>query len=362
MRFDEDRLSFCQQRVVSAFLAFDPVAGTNLGLPGAHNGRLPTSDPRERARLLDELSTAAMGLGEGKQEITNEEGLDAAAAIAGVRGLTLLEGAQAPLERSPAWYVSTALEGLYGVLLRSDLALDDRAAALAERLAAIPSHLVNAERNLVAPLTVLRATALGDVRGAIDFCRGDFAGELNRLDLRRFEPRIDLRLSEAVAALERYHGFLGRDTSNDQDDFALGRETFDRLLAEFHVLPFTADKLGEIGRNLVAELDQELRRSCQDAFGHPRWREALDGLESTASAAEGLLDKYQTLLGRSREFVADRQLSSHGCVFFSCGAHVYFVAKNPSRVADAELIQHIMLAAGLRKRLLNFIRLGRNRL
>ncbi|GEM_PF-6625995 len=64
---------------------------------------------------------------------------------------------------------------------------------------------------------------------------------------------------EAAAAMEEYVGFLEAEVlPKASGDFAVGKELFEEMLRENHMLDYTADELLELGRELFRKTKEEM--------------------------------------------------------------------------------------------------------
>lgn len=309
-----------EARIVSGVLAIDPIAGTQLGFSGQHNERLPPTDRVERVGLVREIERAAADLADAYTDVRTEEGLDAAVAAAGARSMTLLEEALQALVKNPGWYVSTALDGLYGLFLRRDLSATERTESVLARLQALPGHLDSARRNLNRPASLLTENAIGDTEGAIVFCNSELRSELAHISTKALQAPLQRALDDALASLAGYRAFL-QDLPGEDGAFAAGAEAFESLLRDAHLLPFDASDLFALGNDLTEALSDALAASAAAAFGTPDWWEPLGRLSENVPEPGRLLDTYQSTLNNVRTFVTE-----HGLLDLSTVAPIYVVA------------------------------------
>jgi uncharacterized protein (DUF885 family) len=296
-----------ESKLVAEVVTLDPITGTQLGFSGAHNGRLPPTDMAERVRLAQAVEQSAASLTRAYSDMSTDEGFDAAIAVAGARGIVLAETMLLPLERNPGWYVSTALDALYGLLLRSDLTAEERMTSLLARLASLPEHFEAARRNLKGSAAVFVENALGDTEGAVRFCDSELRNELTAIDGTALEGTRDRALREALAALEEYRSFLKTvDVADGQ--FAIGTEAFDALLRQSHLLPFDSDELLRVGNQLVDRLSADLVAGAKASFGTGEWWTLIGRLADVLPAPEQLLETYRETLQMVRRFVSDANL------------------------------------------------------
>jgi hypothetical protein len=293
--------------MIDGLLALDPIAGTQLGFSGLHNRLMPPVDLAGRLELAREIERVATTLVNEYQDVRSNEGLDAAVAAAGSRSMVLAEESLRALEINPGWYVSSGLNSLYALLVRRDLAQDERNESAFARLCALPAHLQAARRNLNRPAGILVENAIGDTKGAIAFCGGELRHELIATSSTRAGQEIERAIDDALGALADYERFLKTVRTAD-GGFAPGRDVFDALLRDVHLLPFDSAELLSRGRDWVSTISGELASSAQQSFGTRDWWEPVALLSESLPAPGDLLNAYRDILGAVRSFVGDRGL------------------------------------------------------
>jgi hypothetical protein len=145
------RLEEATKEFTSAYLRAEPVEGTQLGFTGEHDSRLPPGEPRERADLIAELTTAAHKLRAASDESTSvDDRIDGELAEIGIRAMRIVEDGLRPYGRNPAVYLDGFIRGVYSLLMRTDLSVAEGVEPLAARLRAQP-RFNTARRRVTAP-------------------------------------------------------------------------------------------------------------------------------------------------------------------------------------------------------------------
>jgi len=298
-----------QDALVAALLRRNPILGTQLGIPGAHDGLLPPADPAERAHLLAGIRESTGRLTHAIDTTwTQDDRIDAELAAIGLRGIELLETTLLPQERNPCWYLDAAVGGIYSLLIRFDLPESVKVEALGSRLRAIPAFLRAGQAQLRQPLRFLVENAIGDSAGAVQFCQEELKSYLDTTATSAVRREAEAAGIEAIAALETYSAFVARLISNASDDFAVGEMAFNALLRDVHLIPQDASELHAIGLELVHGIEAALEEASQRALGHGRWWEAIDDLGKKHPPHHALLEEYEQVLHQARRFVAERDL------------------------------------------------------
>ena len=298
-----------EQQFVELFLRGSPVEGTQLGIAGNHDSKLPPVDPRERADLFAELTASAHAL-RAAAEASGliDDIVDGELAVAGVRGMRIVEDALRPHARNPGVYLDGVVRGIYSLLARTDLSVEQKVEPLGARLLATPGHLERSQRQVSRPPRVLVDNVIGDTEGALQFLSselGDWVQALpegsNKLDLEEARQR-------AVEAVKSFSCCVVGLRAIATDDFALGRAAFDALLHDVHQVGYDAEELGDLGRQLSADLEADLERASLKTAHHRRWWEVTSVLEDRHPARASLLDDYRSVLEAAREFVSQHEL------------------------------------------------------
>jgi uncharacterized protein (DUF885 family) len=92
--------------------------------------------------------------------------------------------------------------------------------------------------------------------------------------------------------------------------FAIGRDAFDTILHERHLLDIGSDDLAGMGREAVASSTARLDELAREIEPGRDWRGILERLRDEHPPADGLRDAYASAMDEAREFVRDRDLVS----------------------------------------------------
>jgi tetratricopeptide (TPR) repeat protein len=298
-----------QQEFTDLYLRAHPVDGTQLGMRENDNSLLPPMDPRERADLFASLTASAHALRAASEASgISDDIVDGELAVAGIRGMRIVEDALRPYARNPGVYLDAVVRGIYALLARGDLTVEEKLPALAQRMMAVPAYLARGQRQISRSPRVIVDNAVGDAEGGVQFLNNELRDFLQALP---DDPRardLEKKRVEAAEAVEVFRQFVIGLAATATDEFALGRAAFDALLRDVHQVRFDADELGDLGRSVVADLEADLGRAALKAAGHNRWWEAATSVEARYPTRESLLDDYRAVLERARHFVRDRDL------------------------------------------------------
>ncbi len=296
---EQERVAAAVQGLLDDLVADDPVLGTALGLTeGA--GRLPEWSPAARERRVESLHAHERALTPLLAADDTGAAVDAFAALQVVRRrLRLLE-----LRRAPERHPGAALEvvaGVFPLLVRELGSPEERVAALAGRLEAVPALLAEA-RDALEP--GLSAAA---VEGGIDYAEGlvDLAGHSARAFARSVghDGAVDGPSAAAVAALEAFRDHL-RDVLSPtaSAECGAGAEVLADVLHWEHCLDEPAEALADYGREVLDETRAAME-SLAAAGGYADAQAAVAAAQAAVPARDGLVAAYARAVDEARAYV-----------------------------------------------------------
>lgn len=282
----------------------DPVEATFAGLHdlAGEFARYDAASVREQLAALRSY-TAAL---EQVETDSLEEEIDRTAALHDARHWILLFDRERPFAFNPAFHLSHALNGIHLLLARASQDPPRRAAALLERLRALPDFLIRAIDALTKPANPLIALASSMVPGGVALIRDgldDSTIDLSILDQREL---AEARAGAARALLE-FGDALALMQEDAGNEFAIGRELFDRKLHTAHMIRDNADELLRYGEQLRAGAQAELERIASEIETGADWRDVIARLREDVPDCSDVLDEYDHALREARDFTA-----SHG--------------------------------------------------
>jgi len=205
-------------------------------------------------------------------------------------------------------YLDAVVRGLYSLLARTDLSIDQKASSLVARLLATPDRLARGQRQILRPPRVLVENAIGDAEGALQFLKQEIRDFVEAMPDGERKRDLEEARQKSLDAVESFRRFVAGLEAIATDEFALGRAAFDALLHDVHQVPYDADELGDLGSRVVAEVEAGLEKASLTAAQHRRWWEVVAALESRYPTRASLLDDYRRILERAREFVLQHDL------------------------------------------------------
>ncbi len=213
--------------------------------------------------------------------------------------------------RDPTYYIDEVTTGVFLLIMKEFAPLKDRLAAALERSRATPRVLDQGMANLIAKEVpaVWAEVALEQARQAASL----FTELLPKLAADA-APDIeeDLRLAgETVAgSFEKYSHFLETEVlPNAKGDFAIGRELFDEMLRENHMVDYDSDELLDTGWRLIRETEGLMSELARGIDPVKPVAEILDMTKADHPTAEGLLQAYEEAMQAARQYVIDHDIA-----------------------------------------------------
>ena len=168
-------------------------------------------------------------------------------------------------QKNPLIYSNECIYGIYTILLNPSRSLSDRINAISCRLDQIPEYLENAVKNLDHPAEFLCELAIGQLGSGTDFIEDVYEIYVDSFPEQR---KIALKhaTNKAVAAMKLFNLQLEMQ-ADEKTTYVLGREHYEYLLRNIHLVDIDADSLLAIGRNTldsISGLIDSLQKIHQD--------------------------------------------------------------------------------------------------
>ncbi len=202
--------------------------------------------------------------------------------------------------RNPEALVDATLSGCATLLLRDTVAVEERLAALRDRLLAIPAYLDGARRTWSDVPRLWSEAGADTARSGAVFLREDVPDGLGDASsaLARSVRAAAVPAAEAFEALAEY-----LDTLPEGGTWVAGERSVATRLRVQHQLNDTPAQIASRGRALVAETLDALTAI------HPNWRAVVDHEKTRHPAVDELLPRYTEEMERARAFVEEHHLA-----------------------------------------------------
>lgn len=290
----------------------DPVAASQVGehrwddrLPDRSSAALET-DHKEMLKALGDFAALDAG------EFSLDGSIDHTLIVHLIRSfIRQHERIRAHL-RDPGYYLNDAMAGVFILIMRDFAPLRERLRSALARIGEAPRVLEQARANISpeeVPL-VWAELALEQARQAPGF----FVSLLPALaakaapDLEADFRETGQRAAEGVEAFAEY--LRGDVIPEAAGDFAVGREVFDEMLHENHMVDYGADELLETGWRLLRETEERLAAVAREIDPQKSVREILEEAKSDHPPGDGLLKAYEDAMQAARRYVVDHDIAT----------------------------------------------------
>jgi uncharacterized protein (DUF885 family) len=211
--------------------------------------------------------------------------------------------------RNPGTYCDECMVGVFLLLVKEFAPLEDRLEKALGRLRAIPEVLAHGKDNIrpreVPP--VWNEMALESSQQGLAL----FTVLIPALAQQAPKLTTDLNTASqsAAKAFEDYARFL-RETVGPRarGNFAAGKQLFEELVHENHMLDYSAEDVLKVGWRLFEETEKTMAELAQRIDRHKTARELLELAKADHPKADELLDVYRREMARARDFVARRDI------------------------------------------------------
>ena len=214
--------------------------------------------------------------------------------------------------RNPGAYLEEPLGGIFALIVRDFAPLPERLRSALGRVRETPQVLKDAQANLI-PERVPKVwveTTLEQAQQASAL----FAGLLPALAAQA-APELEQDLREAgqaaVEAVQEYITFLKDEVlPQTAGDFAVGKELFDEILREVHMVDYDADRLLEIGWEQLHKTRAQMEEAARQIDPNKSVQELLEEAKADHPSAEELLSAYEEAMAAARQYVIDHQIAT----------------------------------------------------
>ncbi|MFN2399877.1 MAG: DUF885 domain-containing protein [Gemmatimonadaceae bacterium] len=283
----------------------DPVEASAAGIH-TFDGKLANFDALSVREYIAALRAYALSLEEEEADSLDDE-IDRTAALHAVRHDLLVLEREKPFARDPAYHLTHALNGIFVLLVRNGAGPDHRARAVLERLREIPAFLDRARTSLTRPGRIFVESARGMVKGGLALLSEAVGDEV--MGSAAVSPD-DVRTAhdDAAKSMLEFGAELAEIAERADDDFAIGRDLFDKKLHTAHMIQDNADELLRYGQRLRAEAEAELERLSAEIKPGSDWRNVVRELRADVPTRESAIEEFAQAMRNARSFTAERGL------------------------------------------------------
>jgi uncharacterized protein (DUF885 family) len=214
----------------------------------------------------------------------------------------------AVFERNPMVYARAADVNVY--IKRNYAALEDRVHSLVQMESQIPNVLIAAKTNLdpVLPKPYVEL-AIQISRRSADFLRKDLVEAVKDVRDDRIKAEFQDANRKAAAALTDYAGWLEREKlPKASDDFALGAEKYQRMLAETELVDLPPAQVLELGLAKLKEEQEAFAAAARMIDPDKPAIEVYQQIQNEHPTPESLIPETAKNLEQIRKYVSAHKL------------------------------------------------------
>jgi uncharacterized protein (DUF885 family) len=214
--------------------------------------------------------------------------------------------------RDPGYYIGQVMSGLFMLIMKEFAPLPERLASMVARLKLVAAVLDAGKTNIVPGEVppVWAEVAIEQTRQAQPFIM-TFLPSLAAGTGDGLEAELKDAAADAAKAVEDFLTFLEKDViPNAKGDFASGKDLFEELLRENHMVDYGADELIETGWRLFKETEAEIEAVAKEIDPDKTVHEIMEDAKADHPTAEGLLPAYKAAMEAARRYVIEHDIAT----------------------------------------------------
>jgi uncharacterized protein (DUF885 family) len=297
----------CNQ-ILRGLMELNPAYARNIGLH-EFDGELPSMG-------RPALEAAAHWAGEeldqlrafDQADLTEQQRMDAALLAHNLEAIPFNFYEMREWEENPLYYSSQLTVVNY--LARSYAPLADRLDALAQHNRQVAGYLQEARANLKPPFArPVLEVALNVFGGELRYRQGEVAAAIREADLNQAD-RQDFNEAnrQACQALQSFLDYLKEQTEHCHDEFAIGREKYQRLLLRGDMVRLPVEEVLAAGERDLARNYAEFEEIARQIDPQATPDAVRDRYKNDHPSAQELIPATEKLLEEIRGFLVEKNL------------------------------------------------------
>ncbi|MDW7651117.1 MAG: DUF885 domain-containing protein [Bacillota bacterium] len=211
--------------------------------------------------------------------------------------------------RNPGFYLSAALNGVFSLILKDFAPWPQRQASLISRVHAVGDVLTAGKKNLQ-PKSVPPVWA----EVALEQAQMGQALFMEMIPAMADSPEAADQLKEAgkkaAAAMDDFAAYLQEAVlPQAAGSYAAGKELFEAMLKEDHLVDYDSEELLATGWRLFEETKTEMENLAKQIDPQKTAEEIMEEVKNNHPAADGLLDAVRSAMEAARDFVVKHDLA-----------------------------------------------------
>lgn len=247
----EEQLQKIAEEYLIIQYEFDPVHATEMG-EHRYDGRYPDFSTGAINRMVTKLRQVKANLKKIKvAELSTDAKIDYMLLESNLDTQVIYLTSTILYRDNPKLHSSTAINGIYLIMLSQSLSVTEQLTLILERLSKLPDFLIAGEKQIKNPPQVWSVLAKEEADNATTFLNDVSTFYSTQVPERQNE--IDVKFTAAAAAFQDYSDFLNDYVEREGQSFAIGREVYNRLLTTQYLLDFNVDSLLRFGETMFSQ-------------------------------------------------------------------------------------------------------------
>ncbi len=291
------------------YYARHPVNATFIGVH-AHDHELPDFSPARRARTVAEMRELRERLAAIEEDGLKEAHRHDRMLAEGALSIWIWEETGPQFHAgNPSVYTGEGIFAVLSLFLRDSEPLAERVAAGVSRMQALPEFLAQGRRNVEAAPAAWTERAAREARAAAAY----FGDGVRLLAAERgiTDPAFLAAAEIARAAFHQHAAWLEtRLAARSNEDYACGREAFDRYLQLGHRLPAEQDSawVDAYARRALEDTQRRMEEQARSLSSDKSWVELLDALADQHPTVDDYLPAFERTWAAARASAIDHDL------------------------------------------------------
>lgn len=303
----EEQLQAVAEDFLSLQFEFDPVYATEMG-EHRLDMRYPDFSAGAVNRMVNKLRQTKANLKKIKsEELGADAKLDATLLESNIDTQIIYLTNTNLYRDNPKLISSTAVNGIYFIMLSQSMTQEDQLRLILERLAKLSDFLTASEKQLKNPPQIWTLLAKEEADNATTFL-GDVSAFYSSA-LPQHQKDIDVKFAAGIAAFQDFSDFLDDFGEREGQSFAIGREVYNRLLTTEYFLDYDVDSLTRIGESLLDQYQKSYDSLSAIVEALPPVEE-LNTFIPKSFDRDDVMDYFQWEVDQTREWVSQNEFAT----------------------------------------------------
>ncbi len=213
--------------------------------------------------------------------------------------------------RNPGFYLEQIMEGIFVLLLKNFAPLEDRLKSMLGRTKETPRIIEEALKGLQPERVPKIWAELALEQAQMGPALFKFLLPSSAQDFPEIQKDIITAGDEAAKSLEKFSTYLENEVIPfASGSFAAGKENFNTLLKEMHMVDYDNEELLNTGWKLFDETKKQIETLAAKINPNLTVKEIIEEMKNDHPKAEELLDEYRQAMNETKKFVSDKNIAS----------------------------------------------------